>query len=228
MEKDLERDTSPAFIDNGYAPAVLSHDRAAAYGLLARLFREEIDSDTFDDLRFLQQQSTREDDIMSKGIGLIESYVSVDESEKASRLIELAVDFVRVFVGHGTDGHSAAYPYESVYTSDKRLVMQQARKEVAAVYASHGVGSQPSWKEGEDHLAAELEFMQILCLRGCGSKDVLTSQKIFLESHLLNWAPLMAADMMRFAKTDFYRGLAFMLKGFLVLDGEFLASTATA
>mgnify|MGYP000335071209 FL=1 len=32
-------------------------------------------------------------------------------------LTELAVDYVRAFIGSGNDGFSAAYPYESVYTS---------------------------------------------------------------------------------------------------------------
>ena len=35
-------------------------------------------------------------------------------------LTELAVDYVRAFIGSGNDGFSAAYPYESVYTSPKR------------------------------------------------------------------------------------------------------------
>ena len=30
---------------------------------------------------------------------------------------ELAIDFVRTFIGHGVNAYSAAYPYESVYTA---------------------------------------------------------------------------------------------------------------
>ena len=30
---------------------------------------------------------------------------------------ELAIDYVSTFIGHGVNGYSAAYPYESVYTS---------------------------------------------------------------------------------------------------------------
>ena len=49
-------------------------------------------------------------------------------------LTELAVDYVRAFIGSGNDGFSAAYPYESVYTSPKRLMMQDARDEVLVLY----------------------------------------------------------------------------------------------
>ena len=45
-------------------------------------------------------------------------------------MTELAIDYVRTFIGHGVNGYSAAYPYESVYTSERRLMMQEARAEV--------------------------------------------------------------------------------------------------
>ena len=46
---------------------------------------------------------------------------------------------MRAFIGHGIDAYSAAYPFESVYTSPKRLMMQEARDEVLAVYRSEGL-----------------------------------------------------------------------------------------
>lgn len=58
--------------------------------------------------------------------------------------------------------YSAAYPFESVHTSPKRLMMQEARDEVLAVYRSEGLDKLPSWKESEDHIALELEFMAVL------------------------------------------------------------------
>ena len=63
-------------------------------------------------------------------------------------LTELAVDYVRAFIGSGNDGFSAAYPYESVYTSPKRLMMQDARDEVLVLYRAFGLDKQESWKEG--------------------------------------------------------------------------------
>ena len=220
MENEIEQAAHSMQANGESELADFSRDRAAVYGLLARLFREEVDAETLDELATLPRSD--DGDAMSEGMGLIGSYGEAGEDAEGDRLTELAVDFVRVFIGHGTDGHSAAYPYESVYTSNKRLLMQQARKEVAAMYASCGIAAQPSWKEGEDHIASELEFMQILCLREDGQKQSLAKQREFLETHLLNWVPQMAADMKRFAKTDFYRGLACMLEGFLTLDKDFL------
>ncbi len=44
----------------------------------------------------------------------------------------------------------------------------------------------------------------------------------FLDEHLSNWAPLLTVEMEKFAKTDFYRGLAFLTDGFLETDFELL------
>ena len=135
----------------------------------------------------------------------------------------LAVDFVRVFIGFGNDGHSAAYPYESVYTSEKRLLRQGAKGEVAKFMRESGVKVKPSWHEGEDHLACELEFMQELCLRDGGW---LEAQHEFVSRHLAAWVPLFAQDMRRFAKTSFYLGLADLLEGFVMCDLAFLEEAA--
>jgi TorA maturation chaperone TorD len=62
---------------------------------------------------------------------------------------------VRAFIGHGNNAYSAAYPYESVYTSEKRLMMQDARDEVLAIYRSCHLDKAASWKENEDHIAVE-------------------------------------------------------------------------
>ena len=210
-------------IENERTLAELSSSRAAAYGLLARLCRSEVDADLLMELKAARFPVPSGSELMDKGYRLIDSYVSaVEDDTEDCRLTELAVDFSRVFIGLGTDGHSAAYPFESVYTSEKRLIMQKARTEVAAAYRSAHVAALPTWKEGEDHIAAELEFMQILCMRDDELAESLATQRSFLQAHLLVWAPLMAADMRRFAKTDFYRGLACLLEGFLILDGELL------
>ena len=146
-------------------------------------------------------------------------------------ITDLAIDYVRTFIGHGVDAFSAAYPYESVYTSEKRLMMQDARDEVLAIYRSQGLDKQETWKEAEDHLALELEFMQILANRTVDALkagdedaaiDLLTTQKNFLERHLMAWVPMMTSDMRRFAKTDLYRGLASLTDGFMTVDFEFL------
>ena len=209
--------------------AAISEQRAATYNLLARLFQVEVDQPLLDELKARAFPTGTGNEAVDAGYGLIASFMS---NLWENSLLDLAIDYVRVFIGHGLDMYSAAYPYESVYTSKKRLLMQEARDEVLAIYRSHKLDKADAWAESEDHLSAELEFMQVLCDRAAacltsGDEDgaiaYLTTQRNFLEDHLVCWVPMLCQDMKRFAKTDFYRGLAFLTDGFLQTDFEFLS-----
>lgn len=211
----------------------LNEQRAATYGLLSRLYRVEIDEALLEELRGMRFPARTGDDDVDEGYRLIAKYLS---NSWDNSVTDLAIDYVRVFIGHGVDAFSAAYPFESVYTSEKRLLMQEARDEVLAIYRAAGLDKQDSWKEGEDHVALELEFEQILATRTVkaleqGDEDeayaLLTTQKNFLDDHLAAWAPMMTADMKRFASTDLYRGLAFLTDGFLRTDRGFLDDVLT-
>ena len=173
--------------------------RMATYQFLSRLFRVEVDQELYDALVSMRFPTNTGNVLVDEGYRMICGYLSQADG---TVLTELAVDYVRAFIGSGNDGFSAAYPYESVYTSPKRLMMQDARDEVLVLYRAFGLDKQESWKEGEDHIALELEFEQILCL--------------------LAWYPMMAADLQKFPQTDFYKGLGKLTDGFLRNDLEFL------
>lgn len=202
--------------------------RSATYGLLSRLYRKEIDAELLEELHGLRFRVLHGNSEIDEGYRLIATYLSGMWENTET---ELAADYMRVFFGHGYDGHSAAYPFESIYVSEKRLLMQSARDEVLALYRAAGLDKDPDWKEGEDHIALELEYMQVMSERTCkaltdSSEDeavaLVKSQANFLEDHLLSWVPMMTAEMQRFAKTDFYRGLSHLTNGFLEVDGELL------
>ncbi len=206
---------------------LLAH-RNATYKFLARMFKVEVDKEFYDFLCHMKFPANTGDADVDKGYRKICSYLS---APRTGVLTELAVDYTRTFIGGGNDGYSAAYPYESVYTSPKRLLMQGARDEVLVIYRANGLDKKDSWKDGEDHIALELEFMQIVGERlldafRAGEDErvdsLLRTQRHFLEDHLLAWFPMMAADMGRFAKTDFYKGLAQLTMGFLNTDLDFL------
>ena len=141
-------------------------------------------------------------------------------------LTELAVDYVRAVIGSGNDGFSAAYPYESVYTSERRLLMQEARAEVLATLRENEL-KRGNWNEAEDHIALELEFMQRMALRAAealsdNAEDeaiaYLRTSYDFLENHLMNWVPMLVADMRMHARTLFYQGLGQLTLGSLQED----------
>lgn len=227
--------TTPAASASSASGAATSEDiaavcdqRASTYGLLSRLFRSEVTPELLRELHGLRYRVHTGNASMDEGHRLIATYLS---SLWENSVTELAADYMRTFFGHGYNGHAAAYPFESVYASEKRLLMQAARDEVLALYRAAGLSKQDSWKEGEDHIALELEYMQILCqrtARALRQRDedeayrLVKCQHNFMEDHLGAWAPLLADQMRVFAKTDFYRALAFMTEGFLQTDAALL------
>ncbi|OUO89426.1 dehydrogenase [Gordonibacter sp. An230] len=202
--------------------------RSTTYALLSRLYVREVDQELLDEMHASLYPVSTGDPSMDEGYRLVATYLS---NLWTGSLSELKVDYARCFLGNGVDGYAAAYPYESVYTSEKRLMMQDARDEVLAVYRACGVGKASDWREGEDHIALELEFERVMGRRAAealrsgdeeGACGLLATQKGFLEEHLASWAPMMLADMRRYARTKLYLGLAHLTEGWLRTDSRFL------
>lgn len=208
--------------------AALMEMRARTYGLLSRLFREEVDQATLEELQAMRFPTATGNATVDEGYHLLYDYL---KSAWADSVTELAIDFVRTFIGHGVNAYSAAYPYESVYTSERRLMMQEARAEVLKMLRENNL-KRGAWNEGEDHIALEFEFMQRMSLRAAealaaGDEDAavesLRTQRTFLHDHLLNWLPLLTGDMRLFARTMFYQGLAQLAMGYAEEDASVLA-----
>ena len=206
----------------------LNRQRTATYGLLARMYRVEIDEEQLQAMKGMRFPAATGNANTDKGYRLLSGYLS---RAWDNTILELAVDYVRVFMGNTNEIDGAAFPYESVYTSEKRLRMQEARDEVLAIYRAYGLDKAGDWKDAEDHVALELEFMKVLCERigealEAGDEDeasrLLTTQKNFLDDHLNSWVPMLTADMRHFAKTDFYLALSYLTDGFLAAEQEFL------
>lgn len=206
----------------------LMESRSQTYGLLSRLFRSEADEDLLIQMRMMKFPKATGNNLVDEGYELLYKYL---RGTWADSVTELAIDYVRTFIGHGVNGFSAAYPFESVHTSERRLLMQEARAEVLAIYRANNLKRGAKWSEGEDHIAVEFEFMQIMCERTNdalrnnneeGAAKALLTQYSFLMDHLLNWVPMLVADMEQYARTGFYQGLAKLTMGFICTDKELL------
>ena len=206
----------------------LLEQRIGTYGFLARLYFKEIDQPFLDQMHGALYPVETGDPDTDTGYLYIATYLSNLWSESVH---ELSIDFSKCFFGDGIDAYSAAYPYESVYTSEKRLMMEKARTEVYHTYLENGISKTEAWKEGEDHIALEMEFERIICGRciealKAGDEEeavrLLKVQYEFLRNHLANWAPMMTRDLRKFAATKLYKGLAYLTDGFLRTDLQFL------
>lgn len=206
----------------------LMDQRARTYGMLAHLFRVEVDEPTLRDLQSMRFPTATGNATVDEGYHLMYDYLCTAWEDS---LTELAIDYVRTFIGHGVNGYSAAYPFESVYTSERRLLMQEARAEVLEALRENGL-KRGAWNEGEDHVALEFEFMQRMSLRAAealrednedAAAEALHAQQDFLRNHLRNWLPMLVTDMRLFSRTMFYQGLGQVALGFVEEDDEVLA-----
>jgi DMSO reductase family type II enzyme chaperone len=102
-------------------------------------------------------------------------------------------------------------PYEGNYhpPSERSALLLEIR----AFYQHFGL-SMAEGGELQDHLAAELEFMQVLAL----SRASRRAQRDFLDRHLRRWLPRFAADTRRRLSSPFFRGLAGLAAAFVAND----------
>lgn len=114
--------------------------------------------------------------------------------------------FNRLFVG---PGRLPAPPYESVWRSEDRLLMQASAEAIRSFYRAYG--AQNTRPEPEDHLALELEFYALLQQRFVAGRDPqrhLAAQQQFLTEHLATWVPAFCKAIQTHTTSPFYRNLA--------------------
>lgn len=206
----------------------LISNRKNIYRFLGRLYRVEADQKLLEKLQGMCFPADCGEDELSEGYRMLVEYLQCLGSDP---LTDLAVDYARVFLGAGIAGDAAAYPYESVYTSPKRLIMQDARDQVLTAYRAKGLNKAVTIDFPEDHISLELEFMAYLCHEthhALATKDwmaisvCLKEQMDFLVQHLLNWVSAFCADVEKYAGTEFYRAVAKATNGFLRLERTIL------
>ena len=204
----------------------LISNRETLYRFLARLYRIEVDAPLLLQLSEMGFPVECDEPELAEGYRMLTDWLRDPGSDP---LTDLAVDYARIFLGAGVFEGVAASPYESVYTSRERLIMQEARDQALAAYQAKGLHSADPMEIPEDHISLELEFMAHLCHETLQAGDdservsaFLREQKEFIELHILNWIPAFCDDIAKCASTDFYRAVAKITRGFLNMETEIL------
>ncbi|MDD6160315.1 MAG: anaerobic sulfite reductase subunit AsrA [Oscillospiraceae bacterium] len=188
--------------------------RARLYALLSRLYRVEVDAPLLDALKAMSFPTAGNEDL-AEGYAMLRTYLDCCGGNAPE---DLAVDYATVFLAAGSADGAAAIPCESVYTSAKKIFMQEAWEDVCGLYARSGLTKDTKYADlMEDHIALELEFMAGLC-RGTD----LEAQKDFLDRHLLSWIPGFVSDIEKYARADFYKAVGRITLGFLRMDRAML------
>ncbi|MDH4232039.1 MAG: molecular chaperone TorD family protein [Nitrospirota bacterium] len=103
-------------------------------------------------------------------------------------------------------------PIESFFLTLENTATAQ---EVSAYYAGAGLAIEDEFELIPDHLYLELLFMSYLI-----ETNRFDLQKKFLDEHLMNWVPYYCDELIRQAKTVFYREIAEITRDFLISESE--------
>jgi len=225
--EDATRDDAALGIDEARA---LDEARQGFYRFLASIYKYELSPDQIE--RMAHQHYPTDDPYLGTGYARIAEYLRHRDSGTRQ---ELAVDYARVFLNAGQYTKTMAPPFESVFTSADRLLMQDARDGVLGHYRAEGLDLPSDNTIPEDHLSFELEFMAELIGRAVVARDagddtryddLCEKQRAFFDQHLMNWVPSFCDDVEKMAETDFYRGIAQITRGFIVMEDEMIGAIA--
>ena len=173
-----------------------------ACGLLGSMYLCKPDRETLDSWRALLSEAVP--DIL---LDLKDALEKIDMASD-SELEDLLWEYTRLFIG---PYKLPCPPWESVYTSPKRLMMQEAYDEVRDYYNKAGltVNNQGIMA---DHIGAELNFLAVVLQKA--HSDTKKEQyyrdltRGFLDEHVIKWIPQFARDMEDAADLLFYKTLA--------------------
>lgn len=196
---------------------------ATTYRFYAQLFFKELNEQAIDALARETYPCETGNESLDAGYALVRRYFAFPGTDRRT---QLACEYARVFLAAGvySKGKRTAVPYESVFTSEEHIVMQESRDDVVRRYWEEGFLVDPSLHEPEDHLSFELEFLSHInarCVQLCedGEREALACaverQISFIEDHVLNWIGDLYDTACDYAKLAFYTGMILVVKGTL-------------
>jgi len=206
--------------------------RQALYSFLSRLFERELTEEIIKQLQERREAMGQLAPLkelgnkkLNEGLMNLESYLRESVVEPREKVTEaLSVEFKGLFLGvWGSPEH----PSESEYASNGREAGEKKRKQVIEMYKSVGLDKADAFAEPDDHVAVELQFMSFLSketIAVAKSRDqekaleLLRLQHKFLRNHLGRWIGLLADDVVKLARSSFYRGAALVAAGFVEED----------
>jgi len=203
--------------------------RSNIYGLLATVFRQEPSEALITELRDPRLLGV----ISDLGVDLGEVFYSTPENELKEIL---GLEFTRLFIG--PDSHISAH--ESVFAEMDCGIggLWGARTvEVKNFMETTGLDYNPEFTGVPDHISVELEFMQRLTEWEAdkwnqddreNAEYCQSIQRMFLEQHLLPWAPQFCDVVIARAEIPFYRAMSELAKNYLEVEEQSITTDVAA
>lgn len=204
------------------------------YGFLSQMLFRELNEEAIAQLAGQQWPSDTGNETLDRGYAQLRRFFNFASADVRG---QLAVEYARIFLAAGvfSQDKMTAVPYESVFTSELHIMMQESRDDVVRRYAADGFVVNPELHEPEDHLSFELEYLAHMSRRALTSlaagDDVelranAARQVAFIDAHLLNWIGELRDVAATYAKTTFYTGMLLVAQGALGQSRAVLAHLA--
>lgn len=213
----------------------VNRGRAGFYRMLAQLYFKELTAEQVKHLAGMDFSGmSGDDETIAEGYADIRRYL---RHANGGTRQELACDYAHTFLAAGNYETFAATPYESVFTSEMGLLMQEARDEVYKTFCSQHIQPDESLHLPEDHISFEFEFVATMLDRindaildgafghACELAQVVSD---FHRDHQLNWIDDLCDSVDDVAQTRFYKGVGKVTRGFVHADTEVIADVIDA
>ena len=213
----------------------VNRGRASFYRMLAQLYFKELTAEQVKHLAGMDFSGmSGDDETIAEGYADIRRYL---RHANGGTRQELACDYAHTFLAAGNYETFAATPYESVFTSEMGLLMQEARDEVYKTFCSQHIQPDESLHLPEDHISFEFEFVATMLDRindaildgafghACELAQVVSD---FHRDHQLNWIDDLCDSVDDVAQTRFYKGVGTVTRGFVHADTEVIADEIDA
>lgn len=181
-----------------------------------------LDEDLFSDIPYSENQPST-----IKGLELLSSWQNNNRiRQEDSLLSDLRADYTGLFLNTSVKNFS---PWESVYLGDEPSLFQESTLNVRNWYRRFGLQIENIYKEPDDHIGLELSFISHLSRLALSALEenqnekfnkIIGAKKDFLFEHPKKWGVAWANQVHEYAKTDFYRGVALIIKGVLFELGK--------
>ncbi len=209
-------------------------DSADTYRFLSQMLFKELNDEAISAVAAIEFPEATGNAHLDEGYRLIRRYFKFSGSDRRT---QLACEYARIFLAAGVyvKSDKTAIPYESVFTSPERIMMQASRDDVVRRFARDGFKVNPDLHEPEDHLSFELEYLAHMNDRAValaeagdavGLRANFARQAAFIDEHILNWLPALTEAARGFAKLAFYPGMLLVAQGTAETCREALAELA--
>jgi len=216
--------------------AVLAASRSDTYAFLSSFFMQLPDNSFVERIRELGMNDWSTDldedgfaELIQEGFQLIQNYASsIIDIPAETVLLDISRDRTKLIRGV-MKGYGPPPPYEFAYAGFNEASRIRERKLAQLHYEEAGVGLKEEVKSSPDFIGVELDFMRYLTLteakaweeeRIDEACEMLHKQQAFLQEHLVSWVPKYCELMFEDAQLDFYRGVARLIKGFVLYENE--------